>query len=456
MEPLREQPPVQGHQPAVVRRNLAQLLGQRPLQSRVLLFRINVSHRRHVPDQRQELVRGGHSSADARLDVRQDALARVDAADKVVRRRDYAVGRGRDVVRDDHLLPVPVGRLVKRAELAQVALRLAEAPLLAEPPGVELREGHAAGVVRVHLDQFLLHDTALVVPEGREGPGDRVDDAARVLERIARREPRLPGHLPLEVHGPDLPVRELLESVPVRESVHEGDAISDEGLNGLDVVAHHPIKCVVLQHLLQALTAYRLVHGHARVAVHLLQQPSVPLGDELLDRRHHVRRVREVEAPLLRVLRLERGLHGGGHLLAQDVGRAHERLVRGAGRLEAADHDGGRLHEVAVGHIPEQASLDAAVARFRQGVPDGHQRLLHALQLLLPERLAAAEHLPQRVTELALELRRLDRGAHGAPPVWEQLGLGRHSGAAERREDGQGGGAGEHGHVGFGRGGLLH
>mmetsp|Transcript_120808 Transcript_120808/g.338177 ORF Transcript_120808/g.338177 Transcript_120808/m.338177 type:complete len:300 (-) Transcript_120808:643-1542(-) len=141
VQPLGEETPMQGHLPSVGRRDLLQLRrqGTRPRsQAHHDLLAVQVCVARHVPNDFQQHRWLRDRRAHRLLDLAQDLLAIVSAADEVVRGRDDAI-RGRlDVVRDDDLLPQERARLVQRAQLTQVGLRLAEAPVLTHAGAIEL------------------------------------------------------------------------------------------------------------------------------------------------------------------------------------------------------------------------------------------------------------------------------------------------------------------------------
>mmetsp|Transcript_56431 Transcript_56431/g.175062 ORF Transcript_56431/g.175062 Transcript_56431/m.175062 type:complete len:237 (+) Transcript_56431:523-1233(+) len=209
--------------------------------------------RAHVGNDGEDLLGARGLRTKLLLELSEKHLALVDAADEVVRRRDDAVRRSLHVVGDDHLLAVPAGGLVEGAQLPEVGLRLAEAPLRVQGGGVELGERHAARAVRVHLHERGLHGGALGVPEVREGPGDASDHLVRVVEGVVRREGVAAsagggrGRVgALERHLRDVSVREGDHLLPVGDAVHQEPLVLQRNPDALLVVPQHPVDHVIL------------------------------------------------------------------------------------------------------------------------------------------------------------------------------------------------------------------
>mmetsp|Transcript_97658 Transcript_97658/g.252711 ORF Transcript_97658/g.252711 Transcript_97658/m.252711 type:complete len:353 (+) Transcript_97658:154-1212(+) len=178
---------------------------------------------RHVADEANDVLWRCCRRAHGALNVTQGVLALVDAADEVVRTGHDAVGGRLQVVRDDHLLARPGRGLVQGAELAQVRLRLCEAPLAVEIGTVEVGQAHAACAALVHSDERGLDVLALALPERREVLTDVADHLVSVLEGEGLRQGilRCAGVLAVVLNRPNGALDEARDAPPLREGLLE-------------------------------------------------------------------------------------------------------------------------------------------------------------------------------------------------------------------------------------------
>mmetsp|Transcript_78997 Transcript_78997/g.178436 ORF Transcript_78997/g.178436 Transcript_78997/m.178436 type:complete len:339 (+) Transcript_78997:212-1228(+) len=261
VDPLRKEPAMQRNGAIVGRRDLLKLRSVAGAELNGVIL-VQVRLRGHIAHDCQDLARRGRRARHLGLDLPEQALALVDTANEVVLPRDDAVGGGLDVVGDDHLLALPGRCLVKRAELPQVGLRLAETPLRVHCAAVELGERHTAGVVGVHRHEGILHGGALRVPEVGEGRRDGANHPVRILEGKLGREGVVlrasldqRRFLTLVRHEVDLAIDKSNDLPPLRDRIAPGPGAHEGVLEGLLVAAQHPVDHVDFQDLVQALIA---------------------------------------------------------------------------------------------------------------------------------------------------------------------------------------------------------
>mmetsp|Transcript_25285 Transcript_25285/g.71311 ORF Transcript_25285/g.71311 Transcript_25285/m.71311 type:complete len:568 (-) Transcript_25285:64-1767(-) len=434
VEPLREEPAVHGDLPAVGAGDALQLLLERPVEPHGLVLVAG-----HVPQYAQDVLGLRDGRAHRRLDLAEDRLTLVHAADQVVRPGHDAVRRPLQVVGDDQLLPKPLRRLVQGAELPQVGLGLAEAPLAVEVGPVEVGEAHAAGPPPVHLHQTALYRLALRLPEGGEGAPDARDNPVGVAEGVPARH-RDPGAAlrspvqPRELHALDRPVDHARDLAPVRQRLVAEVRLIHEELDALLVFTHHPVDHVVLQDIVEPSGVECLVRLQVVLRVHELEEGGLRVEHQLLEGLHHDERVLEREPVHLGVA-VEHHLHQPRDLLAEDLRGAVVGRVELADRLETADHDARCLHEVAVGDVAELPPLHPVVPGLGQRAPDGlDDPRDHGGAVAAPGGAApTAQHRAHGGLELVAARLGVDGGVLRAPPAQEALAA-RHGVPGEERE----------------------
>mmetsp|Transcript_47456 Transcript_47456/g.128059 ORF Transcript_47456/g.128059 Transcript_47456/m.128059 type:complete len:281 (+) Transcript_47456:661-1503(+) len=202
MEPLREQPPVEGHPAAVAGRDLAEASHEGGRQVSWRCHRVR-GHGRHELGQPGGLrLVGGH----VQLQLVHQILALVPAAQGVQARGLKAVCASHQVVRHDHHGVALLG-LIKRAERPQVGGLLIELPVAVQRLAIEVRQAHPPSLVHLELLHLALQRPALPVVEGvvplpdlrgqplcageiqpalqLPGAGDATDDAQQPLVGLA-------------------------------------------------------------------------------------------------------------------------------------------------------------------------------------------------------------------------------------------------------------------------------
>mmetsp|Transcript_124717 Transcript_124717/g.334792 ORF Transcript_124717/g.334792 Transcript_124717/m.334792 type:complete len:281 (+) Transcript_124717:656-1498(+) len=202
MEPLREQPPVEGHLAPVAGRDLLEARQQRGRQVPRRRHRVR-RHGRHEFCQPFGFRLGrGH----VHLKLVHEVLALVPTAQGVHVGGLEAVRAGHEVVGHDHHRVALLG-LVQGAEGAQVGGLLVELPVAVQRLAIEVRQAHPPSLVHLELLHLALQRPALPVVEGvvplpdlrgqplcageiqpalqLPGAGDATDDAQQPLVGLA-------------------------------------------------------------------------------------------------------------------------------------------------------------------------------------------------------------------------------------------------------------------------------
>mmetsp|Transcript_8105 Transcript_8105/g.17656 ORF Transcript_8105/g.17656 Transcript_8105/m.17656 type:complete len:426 (+) Transcript_8105:347-1624(+) len=343
---------------------------------------------------------------DAFLDFVEDALAFILAADKVVRRADDAVRGALHIVRDQHLLATPSRGFIEGAQIAQIRLRLAEAPLPVPVGSVEIGEADAAGASLVQLEQGLLDDLALCLPEEGEGLRYAADDFVCVIEGELPRHRSFaagPQHALLrELRARDHPMCEGTDLVPTRKGLQKKGAVLQEELDTLVIIGHQPMQHVHLHDLGDLRGAEDIPGVPSRPMICLFEQSGLRVEDELLNASHQQHGILKTEAPLVPFCRLEEGRK----VFAQDLSCARLRNVRRlSSGLEPPDQETLGLDEVPVGHVTEHPPLNPLI-RLGHGSPNWQELLLDLDQALGFNATTAAHHCIESFPEvIAAELR---------------------------------------------------
>mmetsp|Transcript_89415 Transcript_89415/g.248349 ORF Transcript_89415/g.248349 Transcript_89415/m.248349 type:complete len:322 (-) Transcript_89415:514-1479(-) len=183
VHPLREEPPVQRHLPAMMLSHLREALDE-PWRQRPICWHGGRWERAH---ELNDFLRRGGWAFELALQMPQKLLTLVDTADRIETRGRKAVRRAVDVVRDDDTRPRRLS-VVDCAELAQVLHSLAELPFSAmECAGIEVGQTDTACAIGI-LERGKLAlqiDALLALPPSKAVRG-LLHHGYRVIEGEAR------------------------------------------------------------------------------------------------------------------------------------------------------------------------------------------------------------------------------------------------------------------------------
>mmetsp|Transcript_121362 Transcript_121362/g.339837 ORF Transcript_121362/g.339837 Transcript_121362/m.339837 type:complete len:357 (-) Transcript_121362:253-1323(-) len=259
VHPLRKEPPVQGHRPAMVLCDAFKPFHERGIKTPGHIHGGRRKTLHDFDDGTRQRPRRAHML----LQRLQQRLALVHAADRVELRPGHAVRRCVHVV-GNHYRGLRAHRLIQDAELPQKRLLLHELVAAEQCRLIEVPQQHAPAASLLELHQVLLHGQALAVLPTAIPAGHHLQHTQSRHQRCSRLW-RLAHHLlahlshPLACGGPsgvdprDVPpgsLHELRRHDAVVHPEHEHQHVVVDGLlhlplrvcRRLQTQAHHP-KC---------------------------------------------------------------------------------------------------------------------------------------------------------------------------------------------------------------------